>query len=191
MTAITLRWRIHEGQITLRQRHLNALAPLDLPAPLMGWIHERLEWAALNLLDQCSEGVLVLNIDPATEVVVSLEPLRETPQLTLDNLLVVDGVITGAHIDGEQLEGVIFIEQSGVVQASATRLVTAASTLARDLLTTLGYAVELQPVDATDFSVSSVLLISDEFGAVPLNLTNAADESAAVNRLRACFEKVF
>ena len=78
---LVLRWRIHEGRIPLRQRHLRSLEPLGLPEPLRAWIHERLEWALANMLADDSEGVLVLRIGPDQEVTVLGDMAQEAPAL--------------------------------------------------------------------------------------------------------------
>ncbi|MCL2136388.1 MAG: hypothetical protein FWH40_02530 [Coriobacteriia bacterium] len=94
---ITYRWRIHDGVLPLRQRHMRDLSKLNLPNSLTAWVHERLEWAMLNLLTKGSEAVLVLHIDPAHEVRLSLDDVREAPALTLDDLCVADGLVLGVE----------------------------------------------------------------------------------------------
>ncbi|MCL2883592.1 MAG: hypothetical protein FWF30_03895 [Coriobacteriia bacterium] len=90
-----LRWRVHDGDLPLRRRHLRALRALELPEPLMGWIHERLEWALINMLEGKREAVLVLDIDLAAEVKLSLEGVRTAPRLCVGDLEAVGAAGTG------------------------------------------------------------------------------------------------
>lgn len=193
MASITLRWRIHEGQIPLRRRHLNSLESLNLPAPLMGWIHERLEWATINMLNQDSEGVLVLNIDTETEVVASLEELRDPPTLTVSDLTLTDGLIAGVQLNGEPLQGVVWVEREGMLYASAPELITATATLARDLAQTLKLPVETQAQTLEQAQGSSLFFISDEFGFIPIQQANAtpSNETPATAKLQECFAKLW
>jgi hypothetical protein len=176
---LTLRWRIHEGQIPLRRRHLRSLESFALPDPLMAWLLQRLEWAVDNLLDKDKDGVLVLSIDPQKDVVASLDTLREQPRLTRDNLVVKDGLVAGAQHEGAPLEGSVWSERDGVLHVSCEELVTATGTLARDLAQTLGLPLELRPqklaeIDAAD----AVFLISDEFGFIPFGDAFASKASS-------------
>jgi len=187
---IVFRWRIHEGRIALRRRHLRSLEPLGLPEPLMGWIHERLEWAVDNMLASDSKGVLVLNIDPTREVKVSLEELRETPVLGSESLQVNDGLIAGVEFKGETLAGTVWLEYDGKLHASCEKLVSATETLARDLADTLGIplSVQLQPIEATEGSL--VFLISDEFGLVMIGDRSEGAAPATI-KLQECFSKLW
>ncbi|MDR3037227.1 MAG: hypothetical protein LBU31_02295 [Coriobacteriales bacterium] len=193
---LTLRWRIHEGRIVLRQRHLRSLEPLGLPAPLRAWLHERLEWAASNMLNENSEGVLVIAIDPATDIVVSLDKLREPPHLTTADLVFAagTGAITGVQHEGAPLAGDVWLERDDVLYASCDALTSATGTLARDLAQTLNITVVVCPQQAVAIQDSSAFLISDEFGFVPLATptpTPTHRAPSASQRLRECFDKLW
>jgi hypothetical protein len=166
------------------------LDPLELPAPLRGWIVERLEWALTNLLNKESEGVLVLALDPSKDVVLSLDELREAPVLTPDDLVADDGVVAGVRHAGEALAGTVWLERNGVLYASAEELVAATATLARDLANTLGLPIEVKPQRYEDVRGASVFLISDEFGFVPIQAVPVA-EAPATERMRECFVKLW
>ena len=175
---ITLRWRIVDGKIPLRERHIRSLDPLGLPAPLVAWIRSRLEWAVDNLLCGGAEGVLCLAIDPEKDVVVSLEDVREQPELTVEYLVANEGLVTGVAVAGEPLEGVVFFERDGKLFASTTKLVSAASSLAGHLASTLGFELEVAPASRADIEeADAVFLVSDEFGYVPIKLEPSASES--------------
>jgi len=187
---IVFRWRIHEGRIALRRRHLRSLEPLCLPEPLMGWIHERLEWAVDNMLASDSEGVLVLNVDPAREVKVSLEELRETPVLGNGSLLVKDGLIAGVVFEGETMAGTVWLEYEGKLHASCEKLVSATETLARDLAKTLGFPLITQPQPIEAIEGSSIFLISDEFGLIMIR-DQPEGTAPATTKLQECFSRLW
>ena len=187
---LVLRWRIHEGRIPLRQRHLRSLEPLDLPEPLRAWIHERLEWALANMLTDDTEGVLVLHIDPAHEVTVSLDPVRERPVLNLSSLLVEGGLIIGAEFDGETLEGTVWLECDGALCASCDELISATGSLAKDLCETLKLPLSIHPQHIEDAENSSLFLISDEFGFVLIQ-EHPCGEAPATSKLEECFSKLW
>ncbi|MCL2631470.1 MAG: hypothetical protein FWD45_00015 [Coriobacteriia bacterium] len=92
-----LRWRIHDGKLPLRQRHMRALAKLELPDALIGWIHERLEWAMLSMLRKGQEAVLVLHIDPASEVRLTMDEPRQPPPLSPSDLRTEQGFVVGLN----------------------------------------------------------------------------------------------
>jgi hypothetical protein len=199
---LTLRWRVHEGQIPLRQRHLRALKALNLPDPLMAWLLQRLEWATGSLLNKEEEGVLVLSIDPEKDVVVSLDAVREKPMLTSEHLVIEDGFVIGVQCEGTPLEGSVWFEYGGMLYASCEELTTATGTLVRDLAQTLGLPVEVCPqrsacataAPATTSATATpattaIFFISDEFGFVPIH--NALAPSSATARIEECFAKLW
>lgn len=188
---LQLRWRVHEGQLPLRQRHLRSLEPLNLPHPLLGWVHERLEWALANMLSASSEGVLVLSIDPATEVTMSLDMVRETPSLSSDDLIVKEGFITGVQQGGSPLEGSVWLERDGMLYASCQELTTATGTLARDLAQTFKLPVSIRPQRPEDTRQAALFLISDEHGFVPIQPASNCAAAPATAKLQECFSKLW
>jgi len=194
-SPIILRWRIHNGLLPMRQRHFRAIRQLKLPDALLGWVHERLEWAMFNMLSSDSEAVLVLNIDPATEVRLTLEEVREIPELSVDDLRLEDGFCVGVTFDGDDLAGDIWIEQDGSFTAGAREIHTATSTLCRDLVQTLGYQqrAELLNVDAVQAASQhgQAFLISDEFGFVPIGSPELIEDGSATGRIRDAFARLW
>ncbi|MDR2957839.1 MAG: hypothetical protein LBU61_06670 [Coriobacteriales bacterium] len=172
-SPITLRWRIHEGVLPLRQRHMRALNRLGLTEALIGWIHERLEWAMLNMLETSTEAVLVLSIDPAAEVRLSLEEVQPAPQLNTSDLCIKQGRVTGIYSAGQLLAGDVWLAQDGQLLASTDEVYTATSTLCQDLATTLGVRVLVEPQVLSAVQQAAGLgkafLIVDEFGFIPIS----------------------
>jgi hypothetical protein len=144
------------------------------------------------MLDENSEGVLVITIDPTTDIVVSLDKLREQPRLTTADLVFAakTGVITGVQHEGAPLAGDVWLERDDVLYASCDALSSATGTLVRDLAQTLNMMVVVCPQQAATIQDSSVFLISDEFGFVPL-ATPTHRTSSASQRLKECFDKLW
>lgn len=187
---LTLRWRIHKGELSLRRRHFRALDTLDLPGPLRGWIYERLEWAIVNMLNKDTEAVLVLNMDPAKEATISLDELREAPALTEADLVEDDGFISGVRRDGKPIAGSVWVERDGVLYASRSELYTATDTLALDLLKTLKISAIIEPQRLKGVEFDSIFLISDEFGFVPIG-ENHEREALSSAKLKECFLRLW
>jgi hypothetical protein len=191
METIHLRWRVVDGKIPLLQRHYRALQPLELPPPLMAWIHERLEWATVNMLHEGSDAVLCLAINPHEDVVVSLDETRPKPQLGKENILIQDDVIVGLTYNGEPLQGTLWLEQDGALIATLTpsmqQLITATDTLTKQLVETLGIGVTAQQVSAaTALTAGALFVVSDEFGFIPLRGT-----TKLLSKIADSFTKVF
>ena len=195
MKPLELRWRIVDGRLPLQERHLRSLNPLELSPPLLAWIRSRLEWAMDNLMASDTGAVLCLAVNPLEDVVVSLEPLREPPKLSSDNLLVSDGQIAGVRVDSEPLDGVVWLEREGVLYASAVELTSAVDTLAQDILRTLGEKLIVAPVDSDAIQqVQSAFVLSNEFGLLPLEIpskTSQESEAPLTDKLIECLGKVF
>jgi hypothetical protein len=187
---IILRWRIHNGELSLRRRHLRALDKLELPGPLRGWILERLEWAIANMLSKDTEAVLVLSIDPQTEVTISLDELREAPSLSLDDLVIEDGLVKGVQKNGLDIDGTVWTEREGVLYASQTELNNATDTLARDLAETLKISAIIEPQKSEEIKHDSIFLISDEFGFV--SIQGGSEEHTPLSaKLEECFLRLW
>ncbi len=188
--AIILRWRIHKGELSLRRRHFRALDELELPRPLRGWIFERLEWAIANMLHQGTEAVLVLSIDPKSEVTISLDELSEAPSLSFEDLIEEDGFVIGVQKYGKIIDGTIWVERDDTLYASIIKLNSATDTLARDLAETLKISAIIERQRVTDIKDSGVFLISDEFGFVPVQW--GSDNSNPLSlKLKDCFLRLW
>jgi hypothetical protein len=187
---IILRWRIHNGELSLRRRHFRALDKLELPGPLRGWIHERLEWAIANMLSKDTEAVLVLSIDPQAEVTLSLDELQEVPSLGFDDLVIEDGLVRGVQKNGQSIAGTVWTEREGVLYASQTELNNATDTLARDLAETLKISAIIELQKPEEIKHSSIFLISDEFGFVPIQ-GGSEKRMPLSTKLEECFSRLW
>ena len=192
-----MRWRIHAGKLSLRQRHMRSLDGLDLPPALIGWIHERLEWAMLSMLQNDSEAVLVIEIDPVDGVRMSLDKTQDMPVLTAADCRVEEGLVVGADVGGQQqrLTGDVWLERDGALYASVPDVISATSTLCRDVAQTLGFTVSVGLLALAEVeraaSLGSAFLISDEFGFIPIGELAGLEDAPIANRIREAFGKLW
>jgi len=191
---------------------MRALNHLKLPAALTGWLHERLEWAMYSML-YANDAVLVIEIDLAGEVKLSLDEVRPTPALSLANLCVTNNVdktesslyVTGVQVDGQPLAGDVWIEAAAVIKMgteepgadqsfASPEIYTATATLCSDLAQTLGYAVKACPLLLDEVTVAAeqgrAFFISDEFGFIPIGVVTD-EETSATARLAGAFAKLW
>lgn len=183
-----LRWRVKDGKVLLFNRHIRELAHFDLTPALIAWVHERLEWAAANLLRSGTEAVLVLSVNPATEVQVSLEDVRSLPVIGADDLVIEEGMIAGLSLDEGVLPATVWLARhDGTLVASLKEPVLAIDTLAQQLALTQGIVVLIEPQPVTAYEeAAACCALSDEFGFIPLR-----GSSPVLDRLGKNLEKLF
>jgi hypothetical protein len=188
---IVLRWRIHAGEIPLLRRHLRALRTFELPEPLMAWVHERIEWAKDNMLNDNSEGVLVLNIDPASTIVASIDDVRDLPQLSLADLEISSGS-PYAQIKPElAISALVVAEIDGKLVALCDAFVSATATLLHDIAQTLAIGIELGALNLDNLAAAqAVFAISDEFGLLPVG-DMPSDPKSSTGRIADAFAKLW
>jgi hypothetical protein len=184
--AIRLRWRVADGKIPLLQRHYRSLASMGLAPPLLAWVRSRLEWACDNLIAGDADAVLCLDIDPARDVVVSLDTLRPAPLLTLHDIVERQGVGGApelkAVLNGEGVDGALFFEADGALHAAASALTTASATLVADIAHTLGFGLTVAPASLERLrGADAAFLASDEFGHLPIVLNGGSGPDAPIN----------
>jgi len=190
---LVLRWRIHEGRLPLRQRHIRALGALELPEALVGWVLERLDWAVMNMLGPGSEAVLVVELDRAREARMSLAEVAPPPSLGAGDLVEEQGFVLGAAVGAEPLAGDVWLELDGALAASTPEVTSGTGTLGLDVARTLGIPCEvgLQPLAVARQAAEAgrAFLLSDEFGFVPIGAAPAASGPAA--RMREAFSRLW
>jgi hypothetical protein len=188
---ITLRWRVHDGQIPLFHRHLRTLQAFEVSPPLLAWVHERIEWAKDNLLGSTTNGILVLAIDPRADAVVTYEELREPPDLTLGDLCLAGGA-TFASVKPELgISAMIVAQIDDKLVALSGAFVSATATLLRDIAQTLSIDLELASLCLDDLATAqAVFAISDEFGFLPIGKQPTDPQSPAA-RIASAFAKLW
>lgn len=186
--AFILRYRVKEGKVLLFNRHIRELSHFEMSPPLIAWVHERLEWAAANLLGKDTDAVLVLSVDPKAEVKVSLEETRPLPHYDKDDLLIDDDTIRGLCTGEGVWPSTVWLAQAdGSLVASTKELFAAADTLTEQLATTQGITVSSAPQTLIDYEQApAAFAVSDEFGYVPLK-----GSAQAADTLKSNLDKLF
>ncbi|MDR3136597.1 MAG: hypothetical protein LBU07_04175 [Coriobacteriales bacterium] len=189
---LELRWRIQDGQIPLLARHLSSLRQWGMTPPLCAWVQQRLETAVGTLWDRDTTAVLRLAIAAGRAVTLAVEKLKPPPELTVADIQVQDGFITGLNCHGRKLDASVWLEVDErkepapfhentprpaswlvVAQPRAFQhLCGAADTLTWQLAQTLGYDVSasLQP-EAQLATARALFAICDEYGFIPIQKT--------------------
>jgi hypothetical protein len=134
-----------------------------------------------NMLEGKNEAVLVLDIDPANEVRLSLEDPRPAPSFGTGDLRSADDRVIGIEQTGEQFHGSVWIERDGSLYASVESLHRASDTLCHDLAKTLKFTPQTQLLTVAEVETAAAhgaaFLISDEFGFLPITAANSSEEA--------------
>ena len=164
---IDVRWRLADGGLPMRERHLRSLASMGVGAPMQSWIRTRLEYVLENHAPIHPNGVLCLRMDPEGKTEMVVEPLGTVPTLTEADLVIKDDFITGASVPG-----VVWVmgEKLAIASVDNEELISATATTMRDLAETLSMQVEEGAVLAEDAFAEGVeiFVTSDEFGILPI-----------------------
>lgn len=188
--VIETRWRLQNGALPLKNRHLRALAARDVTSALVSWAHQHLEWTLAEGAMEQPDGVLVLDVDTEGRAVMSIAPFEPLPPLSAALLL---DRVEGREADPVEDE-VIWTCRDGrlYVLSDADKPRSGANSLAVDLARTL----HLEPTFEGHAPVAEALsrlapadelfLVSDEFGIVA-----AADHDGPMAReLASCYAKL-
>lgn len=188
--VIEVRWRLQNGALPLKNRHLRALASRNVTSALVSWAHQHLEWTLAEGAMEQPNGVLVLDVDAEGRAVMSIAPFEPLPAMSAALLL---DRAEGREADPVEDE-VVWTCRDGLlyVLADADKPLSGTNSLVVDLARTL----HLEPTFEGHAGVAEVLsrlapadecfLVSDEFGIVA-----AADHDGPVaERLAACYDKL-
>lgn len=175
--VLTMRWRLHNRALPLKNRHLRAFTQAGVSNGLASWARQHIEWTLAEGSGDHPDGVLSLAVDDQGRAVMATEAYEPLPPLT------VRGLCDRVRAAGERpVEGeVVWIAREGGFDAltSAGKPLSGANSLVADLAKTLGRAVSFAPRGlGDDLALSDgdeVLLVSDEHGVV-----GAADASGSL-----------
>ncbi len=188
--VIEARWRLQNGALPLKNRHLRALAARDVSSALVSWAHQHLEWTLAEGAMEQPNGVLILDVDAEGRAVMSIAPFEPLPPMSAALLL---DRIAGTEGDAVEPETVWTCRTGRLyVLSDEGKPLSGANSLAVDLARTL----HLEPVFEGHASVPDALgrlapadecfLVSDEFGVVA-----AADHDGPMAReLATCYAKL-
>jgi hypothetical protein len=168
-TAVTepfdVRWRLFDGTLPMRERHMRSLAAHGMGSPMQAWMRVRIEYMLENHAVENPDGVLHIVAGSDGSVKFSVEPLGETPRITEGDL------VDGTTLTCGNVPGIVWVAQGDrLVAASEDALVSAASTTLRDLALTLHYDVDTKPVTLAQAKddYAEIFVVSDEFGVLPV-----------------------
>ncbi len=177
--ALVCRWRLAHGELPLENRHIRALAARrlrgeEIPASLVAWVKQRIEWGLGEASCEHPDGVLMLVVDELGASALTLGPYRSLEKTSANDLL----ARARASRREAQTTGVapeeLWVAQSDslVWGTSAEFSPSGASTLVFDLAHTMGMPVRrdntlLLDAGLRGFAGGEVFLVSDEHGVVP------------------------
>ena len=112
-------------------------------------------------LFELPDGVLVFSIDPDADIDIQLEPQREAPTFTIDDLEWV-----GDELDGSDLAGSVWVARGGELSIFPQPIRHAADTLVRDLAQAFGLQIVDAHLTPADLESAEIFHVSDEFGII-------------------------
>lgn len=196
--ALVCRWRMHDRQVPLLNRHIRALSERivqgsPLTHNMLSWVKQHVEWSLAEGSYDDPDGVLMLVIDVngnAAMTVGSYAPLSDVSASALGE--------RACAARAERAETGVAPEVLCAVEGGALRVTAApdehvcgAMTLVEQLAATCGHAVErgADPASLT----GALLLVSDEHGVVPAErvLSDASEDARIVRALQEGTAKLF
>lgn len=158
---ITFRWRYDNKKIQLYERRLHSLASFNVGPAIQAWARSRMEWMRDEKLFELPDGVLVFSIDPDADIDIQLEPQREAPTFTIDDLEWV-----GDELDGSDLAGSVWVARGDEFSIFPQPIRHAADTLVRDLAQAFGLQIVDARLTPADLESAEIFHVSDEFGII-------------------------
>lgn len=158
---ITFRWRYDNKKIQLYERRLHSLASFNVGPAIQAWARSRMEWMRDEKLFELPDGVLVFSIDPEADIDIQLEPQREAPAFTIDDLEWV-----GDELDGSDLAGSVWVARGNELSIFPQPIRHAADTLVRDLAQAFGLRIVNAHLTPADLENAEIFHVSDEFGII-------------------------
>ena len=158
---ITFRWRYDNKKIQLYERRLHSLASFNVGPAIQAWARSRMEWMRDEKLFELPDGVLVFSIDPEADIDIQLEPQREAPTFTIDDLEWV-----GDELDGSDLAGSVWVARGNELSIFPQPIRHAADTLVRDLAQAFGLRIVDAHLTPADLENAEIFHVSDEFGII-------------------------
>lgn len=158
---ITFRWRYDNKKIQLYERRLHSLASFNVGPAIQAWARSRMEWMRDEKLFELPDGVLVFSIDPDADIDIQLEPQREAPTFTIDDLEWV-----GDELDGSDLAGSVWVARGDELSIFPQPIRHAADTLVRDLAQAFGLQIVGAHLTPADLENAEIFHVSDEFGII-------------------------
>lgn len=196
--ALVCRWRMHDRQVPLLNRHIRALSERivqggPLTHNMLSWVKQHVEWSLAEGSYDDPDGVLMLVIDVngnAAMTVGSYAPLSDVSASALGE--------RACAARAERAETGVAPEVLCAVEGGALRVTAApdehvcgSMTLVEQLAATCGHAVE-RGADPASLA-GALLLVSDEHGVVPAErvLSDVSEDARIVRALQEGTAKLF
>ncbi len=168
---IETRWRLQNGALPLKNRHMRAFRARGVSNGLDSWARQHVEWTLGDGSYDEPNGVLVLDVDDKGRAVMCIEPFEPLPALTAALLL--DRVSDA--VDEAVEPEVLWLVHDGALVAltDGAKQLSGVNSLVVDLAKTLhlnpslvGHAHAARDV-AQLAGADECFMASDEFGIVP------------------------
>lgn len=186
--VFTMRWRLHNRALPLKNRHLRAFTQAGVSNGLASWARQHIEWTLAEGAGEHPDGVLSLAVDDQGRAVMAIEAYEPLPELSVRELCERARAVGDSPVEGE----VVWIAHEGGFDALTDegKPLSGANSLVADLARTLGKTVSFDPErlagDLVLADGDEVLLVSDEHGVV-----GASDASGALAvQFRAYYERL-
>lgn len=188
--VLTVRWRLRNRALPLKNRHLRAFTQSGVSNGLASWARQHIEWTLAEGTGSHPDGVLVLSVDAEGRAV--MESAAYEPLAPLDSRAMFERCAPGR---GQAVEcEVVWAVRSGRMTAftDAQKPLSGANSLVCDLARTLGTQVEFAAcppncnVDELLAGADEVMLVSDEHGVV--GASDASGEAAV--RFKAYYDRL-
>lgn len=164
---LTLRWRLYNRQLPLKNRHYRTLAQRGLTDGLISWIHQHIEWTLPegSLANPC--GVLQIRIDTNSRAqmeIVDFVPLAPRTAHELIEYAATAGQQGDSGVDTD----VAWIARAGrlIALTPQTPVLSGANSLLVQLAEAQHITCEFDENAALEDG-DELFLASDEFGFVP------------------------
>ncbi len=169
--TIEVRWRLQNGALPLKNRHLRAFTARGVSNGLDSWARQHIEWTLGEGAVQEPDGVLVIDVDSQGRAVMSIAPFEPLPRLSAELLLNRASDEPDQAVESE----VVWLAHQGslIALTDGGKQLSGVNSLVFDLAETLHIGVTLAGHEHAARDVAQLgdgdecFLASDEYGIVP------------------------
>lgn len=174
--VLICRWRLAGGALPMENRHLRALrdreiSGLPVPAPLVAWAKEHIDWTLEAGSKDYPDGVLMLMVDENFKAVMTVGPYQPLTSPTLQELVLRSQDARRESLSTRVAPETMWLIRNGQLEwlDERSNIAAGAASFVADLARTLGINVirsaTQAPYEKND-SYEGVFLVSDEHGVV-------------------------
>jgi hypothetical protein len=168
--AIEVRWRLQNGALPLKNRHLRAFRAHGVSNGLDSWARQHIEWTLGEGAVEEPDGVLVIDVDAGGRAVMSIAQFEALPALSAELLLDRVSDMAAESVEPEVLW--LVHEGSLIALTDEKKQLSGVNSLVYDLAETLHTSVVFAGHDQAARDVAQLasgdecFLASDEHGVV-------------------------